>query len=268
MPASTELKTDFPLRTAPRILEGFKLPERAHDPAGDWALTYRILTLNTRGATTGRLRIDRRAQRGGALMKLHIERPIGVGRRVTSAEILCRGDALATPVRWSFTSESIARGGQPIAHTRLNKAGVTEGAGVNVVDNGRRSRIAVAGPWAINWALFEAVPRLPREPFDPIRFTLLDHFDQIKRNQVLSYRGSTTVRLGARRVRKQHWVPLEKGRIRKTRWALEGGGQVRVHAYDHLGDGIVPWVYWVDEQGRLLFAISGLEGYALDANAT
>lgn len=268
MPASTELKTDFPLRSAPRILEDFKLPEGAHDPAGDWALTYRILTLNSRGAEQGRLRVERNAQGSGARLRLHVERPLGVGRRVTQAEIVCRNDALATPVRWSFTSESITRDGKPIAHTRLSKSGVTNGDGVNITDNDRRGRVAVAGPWAINWALFEAVPRLPRQPFKPIRFTMLDHFDQVKRNQVLSYRGSATLLLGQRRTRKQEWVQLEKGRIRKTRLAMEGGKQVRLHAYDHLGDGIVPWVYWVDEQGRLLFAISGLEGYALDAKAT
>jgi len=73
--------------------------------------------------------------------------------------------------------------------------------------------------------------------------------------------------LGQREVRKQRWVQLEKGRIRKTYMAKEGGRDVRLHAYSQVGRGIVPWVYWVDEQGRLLFIVAGLEGYVLNAQA-
>jgi hypothetical protein len=43
------------------------------------------------------------------------------------------------------------------------------------------------------------------------------------------------------------------------------GTLLRLHVYHHLGDGNMPWVYWVDEQGRLLFAVSGFEAYALNS---
>ena len=46
---------------------------------------------------------------------------------------------------------------------------------------------------------------------------------------------------------------------------LLAGQPVRLHAYDHLGEGIVPWIYWVDDRGRLLLAVSGLEAYLLDS---
>jgi len=68
---------------------------------------------------------------------------------------------------------------------------------------------------------------------------MLDHFDQVKPGQSISYRTTIDVMLGGR--------------------------AVRLHGFDHLGEGIVPWVYWVDDQGRLLFAVSGLAGYLLNA---
>ena len=113
--------------------------------------------------------------------------------------------------------------------------------------------------------LLDAVQRLPRAAFEPKRFTLLDDFDVVKANQTLAYRKTVEVLLGGRRVQKQHWEKLEKGRIRKTSWGREGDRPVRLHAYEHLGDAIVPEVYYVDDQGRLLFMVAGIEAYVWEA---
>ena len=115
-------------------------------------------------------------------------------------------------------------------------------AEIDLTDGRTQRQIPAPGAYAVNWALFEAVGRLPREEFEPLRFTMLDHFDQLKPGQVLSYRETADVSLGGR--------------------------SVRLHAYDHLGEGIVPWIYWVDDEGRLLFAVSGLEAYLLDSFKT
>ena len=236
----------FTLNVVAPHLKGFRPPQGPHDPRGDWTLAYVVYTLGgigNPGGRIGRLVVHRKAAAdGGASVGIEYEKNVNP-RRVqrVGAEIACRGDALATPVRWTFCSELTGRadGAEPIEGTRIEQSAVAEAGQVEIRDGTRSRRLAVGPPFTINWALFEAVGRLPREPFDPIGFTLLDHFDQPKPCQVLSYRLSTDVELA--------------------------GQPVRLHAYDQLGEGIVPWIYWVDDAGRLLMAVSGLEAYVLDS---
>ena len=234
----------FTLNVVAPHLKRFRPPPGPHDPRGDWALDYVVYTLGSirgHGGRLGTLSLRRKATAGdGAILAIDYQKRVTPdGFQKVVAGITCRGDRLATPTRWRYSAE-IARPGQvTLETTRLEKSGEAKDRQVEIIDHGGVRPMAVPPSWTINWALFEAVGRLPREPFDPIRFALLDHFDQLKANQVLSFRQSVEVAIG--------------------------GKPLRLHAYDHLGEGIVPWIYWVDEQGRLLFAVSGLEAYLLDA---
>ena len=233
----------FTLNVVAPHLKRFRPPRGPHDPQGDWALEYGVYTLGSihgHGGRLGSLSVKRKATGGeGSTLGIEYEKRVNPDfvQKVV-AEITCRGDRLATPTRWSYSAEIARRDEGTLEKTCLEKSGEAKGRQIEISDGQGVRRLAAPSSWTINWALFEAVPRLPREPFDPIRFALLDHFDQLKENQVLSYRQSTEVAIGE--------VP------------------VRLHAYDHLGEGIVPWIYWVDEAGRLLFAVSGLEAYLLD----
>ena len=180
---------------------------------------------------------------------------------VVSARLLCKPDALATPLRWRVASHTLGPDNAALPHTRIEKSGAVDAEGIAIADGKATRRIATPEAFTTNWALFDVVQRLPRKAFEPLRFTLLDHFDQVKANHVLAFRKSIEVLLGGKRVRTQRWEPLEKGRIRKTTWGREGDRPVRLHACEHLGDGIVPEVYWVDGQGRLLFMIAGIEAW-------
>ena len=88
-------------------------------------------------------------------------------------------------------------------------------------------------------ALFDAVARLPHKQFDPIEFTRIDHFDQVKPDQALAFRRTIETSIA--------------------------GKKVQLHGYDQTGRGIMPFTYWVDNQGRTIVAISGLEAYLLTA---
>jgi hypothetical protein len=237
----------FTLNVVAPHLKRFRPPQGAHDPQGDWKLAYGVYTLGAirgHGGRIGALTVERRAgDDGRALLGIDYRKRVRPQflNRVT-AEVTCRGDTLATPERWTFSSE-VARGpggGQGLVEaTRIEQSASASDGAVELRSGDRLRRLEVEPPLAINWGLFEAVGRLPREPFDPIRFTMLDHFDQVKPHQALSYRRSADV--------------------------LLAGAAVRLHAYDHLGQGIVPWIYWVDDAGRLLFAVSGLEAYLFDS---
>lgn len=233
----------FTLNVIAPHLAGFRPPSSAHDPSGDWELTYKLYTLGAiagPGGLAGSLTLRRKTKPDGQFV-LAIDYHKQVPQQMAameSGEITCRANALATPDRWVWSSRIVSADGKPIEHTPLQKSAIATDGAIEITDGPHRRRLSVDAPSTINWALFEAVGRLAREPFEPLRFVLLDHFDQVKRNQTLSFRETAEVALANR--------------------------SLRLHAYDHLGEGIVPWIYWVDDAGRLVFAVSGLEAYLLE----
>jgi hypothetical protein len=40
-----------------------------------------------------------------------------------------------------------------------------------------------------------------------------------------------------------------------------GGKKMRLYGYHQIGEGILPIHYWLDEEGRLLFALGGVRVY-------
>jgi len=225
----SEFEHLFTLNLLAPHLKGLRPPKAKHDPRGDWRLAYDVYTLGSirgHGRRMGSLALRRKAAAdGGSVLGINYEKRVvpDMVQRVT-AELTCRQDELATPVRCTFSSQISDSAGSPVPNTPLEKSAAFEDRQIEITDGPHRRRIAVSPPYTVHWALFEAVGRLPREPFEPIRFNMLDHFDQLKTGQVLSYRQSVE--------------------------ALVGDELLPLHAYDHLGEGIVPWIYWVDEAGR------------------
>ncbi len=85
------------------------------------------------------------------------------------------------------------------------------------------------------WSLIEAVQRLPRTAFPLLRFHLLTHDGMLLPNHTVGYRGAVEVDTA--------------------------GGVLRLHGYQHMGTGILPWVYYTADSGRLLVAVSGLQAW-------
>ncbi len=144
---------------------------------------------------------------------------------------------LPSPKRWELDAKLRDARGQTVPGTKIRKEGSCADGVLTIRDKAATRKTKVPGAWTVNWMLFEAVQRLPREETKPISFTLLDHFDQVKGKQTLAYR--------------------------KTGDLTLGGKTVRAIAYDQTGRGVLPWVYWVDEAGRLLLVVAGLEAYVL-----
>jgi hypothetical protein len=249
-------------------LPGFQPPHAPHDPAGDWELMYRqycLAALTGFGGQHGTVRIRRRRGQDGAFsMRVQCERRVW-GKHIVklAAELDARAEPLPRPLRWSWQSEIVEDRRRTIPESQLQRSAALEDGTVKFSGPGRK--LLVDGPCTVNWLLFEAVGRLPREAFPPLHFTLLDQLDEAKPHHTLSYAETLTVQVGARPVRQTEVEQLERGKIHTTRWAVAGGQPVRLHVYHQLGDGNLPWVYWVDDQGRLLFAVAGFEAYALDS---
>jgi len=234
--AATEPVLPFPLCTFPNVHKLLSPPEGPFDAAGPWKANYGIYTLAGRPGRLGSLSLRRHVGgQGRVAIDLQHRKRLTGGEAILTAKLqLATGNRLSTPVRWQFSRRVTAEQGL-VPGTQLAKSAVFASGKIEIGDGRTTRRIAMPGAYTLNWALFDAVTRLPREQTEPIEFTLIDHFDQVKPNHRLSFRESVDVTFS--------------------------GKPVTLHAYDHLGEGIVPWVYHVDDAGRLLVAVSGLEGY-------
>jgi hypothetical protein len=259
----------FPLGVLERELEGFRPPTAPFDPQGAWKNSYRILTLAAipkvlHSFQVGTLTIERTpAPAGGARLAIHSERvhlpftkmdqPFAKVapeeyRQVITAEFECAGNELASPRSWRLNVEVLSPAGRPIKELGLEMSGAVREGAVEIITGSRLHHASAEGPATHAWALFDAVQRQPRAAGQaPLSFTLWDHLGQLKPGHTLAYRASSEVELGA-----------------------QGAGQnaTRLHAWHELGEGVVPTVYFTDEQGRLLFVMAGIEGYVLDPGAS
>lgn len=134
-----------------------------------------------------------------------------------------------------MTCRTQTASGQAVADAELRKSGALRD-GKWVV--GRRAQ-PLGGAHALNWGLFDAVQRLPRALPEPLCFDLIKDFDELKPAQTLGWRESLSV--------------------------AQGGAVLELEAWQLTGEGTLPTIYYRDTQGRLLFVISGLEGYILDS---
>jgi hypothetical protein len=245
----TPLQELFTLNLLAPGLTAFVPPSGPFDPAGEWTQRWGVHTLNVGVGRVGQLTLTRRKTADGLTLALDYEKhgPIGVFQK-TAGTLDCAADALATPRRWQWTTDMVsapgsAAEGVPLAGMRLEKSATLENGHWTRACGGVTRHADLPGPVALNWALFEAVQRLPRALARPLAFTLIDDLDQPKPEQEL-------------RAHEEALAPLPAA----------PDAPLRLHSFRQLGRGIVPWIYWLDEQGRLLFAVAGIEAYILESN--
>jgi len=249
MPATELPLTDprdlFSLNRIPFIVEAYGPPEGTFDPAGTWVQEYDYVSLGYwHLRTQGGLRIARRPVGNGSVsMRFDMHR---VGRTGYShyivAEMEAHNDALAVPKAWRMEAKVALSGDDPpYLNSGMRKMGRIENASL-IVNTGRDTKTtALPGPCTCKWSLIDVVQRLPREKTEKLRFSLIDEFDQVRHNQYITYR-TTAV------------LPLKDAPTKLT-------------AYEHLGEGVIPTVYWVDGKGRTLFVVTGVETFVLKSSS-
>jgi hypothetical protein len=219
--------------------EGFTAPG-SFDPAAAWTHTYRIwLVGGGRDRDRGSLRIARGAPVNGSLaldVALTVKQAAGTTQD-TKAKVECRADPLCTPVSWEIASVLLDGDGQPIEATKMEQRAAVGSKGIEVTTGDVTSLRRVPRPFTSNWSLFDAVQRLPGEQTKPLEFALLEDLELVKKGQRLSFREQIEFDFG--------------------------GGAQTLRGYHQIGEGILPYHYWVDEHGRLLVAISGVRAYIL-----
>jgi hypothetical protein len=224
------------------VLDKFSPPTERLDPKGSWKHSYAIW-LEDEGDPNGYIEIQREASAAGVSLAIDsvVTQTTGTAQ-TTKAKILCAADLLCTPKSWQVESAFLGVSGQPMAATRLTLSAAVKGSVIESQSGKRRRQTKAPLPFTSNWSLFEAIQRLPGSGMTPLRFALLEDLDLVKPNQRLSFCGKTTV-------------------------SVAGGKHLELSGYEQTGDGVLPFHYWVDEQRRLLFALSGTRAYIWDPEA-
>ena len=232
---------DFTLRALRHILETYELPSNDFAPEGAWTHNYLIYTW-----TSGMLRhmaelvLSREPTSSGHKLIGACRRPGFSGySHFVQLEADCLPNALGTPRSWTATTRMATKIGQP---PYLMTGGKAVGKALDraiQLDHGITQRTyELQEPFTLRWCLFEAVQRLPRDENRQLDFTLVDEFDQPWPGQVL--------------------------RLQNQLRLLLGSGPQKLTGYAQIGRGMsYPTMYWMDEAGRLLLVVSGLNLWVL-----
>lgn len=231
----------FSLNRIHFLLDAYGPPEGPIDPKGAWDLTYDHYTLgywNFR--PQGELRVQRRPYgEDKAGMRFDSKR---IGRTgyhyFVRAEATVGTDPAASHLRWTAETKIAQHGDAPAyLQSGLRKEGNVEAGRLTVYTGKDQETTPIPGPYVMKWALVDVVQRLPRAASEPVSFSLVDEVDEVRGNQSIAFRT-------------------------QARLQLKNGPQT-LTAYQHIGEGVIPTVYWVDEGNRVLLIVTGVEAFVL-----
>lgn len=217
-------------------------------PDGNWVNTYRIWACHgyreSGNYNVGFVRIRRAAGKANESFTLKVHQEVvevdGM-LNVIDAEIKCLNNQLASPVQWHLSSRFINADGKPVGELETEERAVIKGNVMSVETGGQTFKRKVSPQLSCDWCLFEAVQRLAFEKKSSLVFAMLEGLSSLKEDQRLSYR-----EVYPRKIRAK---------------------DVSLHRFDQLGCGILPYEYWLDNNHRLMVAITMNKAYILDEQA-
>lgn len=230
-------------------LKELQPPTGAFDPNGSWEHHYAVWILYPKNSPyaqppvkSGGFRLRRKPVVDGVSLDVSLATKMGGGRAFyhTAAKITCAADELATPREWELRAEALLADA-PVENTALRVSGKVAGGKIHLVASKERT-LPAPKRFTSNWTLFDALQRLPGNDVELAQFAMFEEMDLLKPNQRLAYRQSLEVETA--------------------------GGKVRLHGFEQIGEGILPYCYWLDDQRRLLLAVGGLRAFVFDPTAS
>lgn len=199
------------------------LPEEAFNPMGNWEQSWRIWMpfRGKPGETSGYLSVTRNIADHSGKVEYGVEQAISENKQwmhLTKVAIKARNNQYGTPLNWEAATEYIKAPGK----------GFKEEVGAYQSSNLTNEKEDIC----LNFTLLDTVQRMKMEGVKELNFTLFDELDKEKKNHSIRYKEDTTIQIG--------------------------GKTVEVHCYEQIGEGMLPWMYYVDANGRLLLAINGM----------
>lgn len=231
----------FGLRKIAPLVASYVPPATALKVAKDWKHSYRIFTLAGMGFTPqGQIEIERTTRPGGRFkLQIQITRNAISGfNQYTLAELDGLDNPLSSPASWSVTTKIAKAIDAPgYLYSEMTKTARVDSKKITFRVGNRQHARPMEQPFTCKYNLLDAVQRMPRQP-EPLHFTCLDEFDEAGSNHTLRYRQSASIQMkDAKHI---------------------------LHQFQQTGAGLIPASYWTDEQGRLLFFISGIEVFVLE----
>jgi hypothetical protein len=230
-------------------VDKFPATPKDFEPQANWVNMYRIWTCHgfreSGNQDVGFIRIERTAREANQPIMLKVRQEVvqtdGL-LHTLDAEIKCLNNQLASPVQWHLRSSFLDPNRQNIHDLGTDEIAVVDGNIINVrARGGHKFRREVRGLLTCDWCLFEAVQRLKFDKEPSLNFDMLEGLSLLKQGQRLSYRGDYPMKLSS--------------------------NNVSLHRFDQLGDGILPYEYWLDNNHRLMAATSMNKAYILDDQA-
>lgn len=217
-------------------------------PGGNWVNTYRIWMCHgyreSGNYNVGFVRIERAASKSKEEFMLIVQQQVvqvdGI-LNVIDARMICLNDQLASPIEWHLSSRFANPDGRAVGELETEERVAIKGNVMSVETGGHTFKRKVPGQPSCDWCLFEAVQRLKFDKKSSLAFDILEGLSLLKESQRLSYRGVYPMKIG--------------------------GKEARLHRFDQIGEGVLPYEYWLDDNHRLLAAISMHKAYILDERA-
>jgi len=217
-------------------------------PEESWVHTYRIWTCHgftDRGnSNRGVIQIERAAGTAEESFTLNIrQRVVHVGDVVHElrAKIACRNDELASPQKWSLTSRFFESSGKEREGLAIRRQGQFVDGRITCTVNAQASEIAASPRMTADWSLFEALQRWPHKRSASHAFDVLEGLSVLRPGHRVAYRGTQTIE--------------------------RNGKSLKLYWFSQLGRGTLPYEYWLDDDRRLILAVTLSRVYILDPQA-
>lgn len=234
-------RIDFTIKKLADVFEGYQLTKERIQPDGEWANFYKIISIGPKKAVNqGALTIVRRLKDAeSASFSISCVRNVIPGYfQFINAELKSELNLVSSPIWWEYSMKTASSPeAKPYLGSGLTKKAVVKDRELRLTTGGKTKSVPIVSDYTCKWCLFDVIQRLPYDEAEPIKFDIIDEFDQVKKDNILSFYG-------------------------KTEQIIDGKMQ-KLTAYLLTGRGVLPTIYFRDEYARLLFVVAGLEIYML-----
>jgi len=200
------------------------------DPNGNWTSSYKYYVgVSPAGWDVGGVTVSRTdlAMEQAQIQTNYYSYGTSSYEHYISGTMTVNEDTVSSPVSWTYTKK--------MALTQSSPAYLFSGTSgsLHIDDLDHPNGYA----YADKWAMIDAVQRLPKENFAAVQINFIKDYDKILGPQYLRFGGKFNTEL--------------KGQL------------LTLYKYERVGQGVVPCVYWVNENDRCILIVSGMEIYCL-----
>jgi arylsulfatase A-like enzyme len=209
-------------------------PQGEFSPEGEWEQSWKLWIpgRDKSNSGSGYLKVKKEIDINQSTITFKVDQLISEYDNwfhFTRAEIAASSNLSGSPVRWKKGSQyfnSPGDGSKNLTELDLSQKGFID----SLSEDGKEN-------FTSSFTVFDLVQKMSAKGIDHLDFTLLDELDKVKRAHSISFAGETSIQFA--------------------------GETKSVRCYEGIGEGLLPCKYYLDQQGRMLLAISGMRVFIL-----